>query len=82
MDQEEAPVSVLSASCFHDETAAYHELEDLLWPAGPVCPRCQGQDRVTPVKGSRIGLYRCGACKRQFTVKVGTVFESSHVPLH
>jgi transposase-like protein len=33
-------------------------------------------------KGGRIGLYRCGPCKRQFTVKVGTVFESSHVPLN
>jgi hypothetical protein len=38
-------------------------------------------ERITSVKGGRIGLYRCGPCKRQFTVKVGTVFESSHVPL-
>lgn len=75
-------MSVLSAAYFHDETAAYAELEATLWPNGPVCPRCQGQARITPVKGGRIGLYRCGPCKRQFTVKVGTVFESSHVPLH
>jgi hypothetical protein len=39
-------------------------------------------DRITTVKGGRLGLYRCGPCKRQFTVKVGTVFESSHVPLN
>ena len=51
-------------------------------PTGPVCPRCSGQGRITPVKGGRIGLYRCGPCKRQFTIKVGTVFEDSHVPLN
>ncbi|HUK59709.1 MAG TPA: IS1595 family transposase, partial [Stellaceae bacterium] len=49
---------------------------------GPVCPRCGSLDRITPVKGGRTGLYRCGPCKRQFTVTVGTVFESSHVKLH
>lgn len=75
-------MSVLSAPYFHDEAAAYAELERTLWPSGPVCPRCQGQARITSVKGGRIGLYRCGPCKRQFTVKVGTVFESSHVPLN
>ena len=75
-------MSVLSAPYFHDEAAAYQELESLLWPNGPVCPRCNGQARITAVKGGRIGLYRCGPCKRQFTVKVGTVFESSHVPLN
>jgi transposase-like protein len=75
-------MSVLSAPHFHDEAAAYKELEASLWPHGPVCPRCGGLDRITAVKGGRIGLYRCGPCKRQFTVKVGTVFEASHVPLH
>jgi transposase-like protein len=73
---------VLSAPYFHDEAAAYAKLERTLWPHGPVCPRCGGLDRITSVKGGRIGLWRCGPCKRQFTVKVGTVFESSHVPLH
>ena len=75
-------MSVLSAPYFHDEAAVYAELEATLWPNGPVCPRCSGQGRITSVKGGRIGLYRCGPCKRQFTVKVGTVFESSHVPLN
>jgi transposase-like protein len=74
----------LSALYFHDEAAAYAELEATLWPHGPVCPRCGGKDRITEVKGktARIGLRRCGPCKRQFTVTVGTVFESSHVPLN
>ncbi len=75
-------MSVLSAPYFHDEAAAYAELEATLWPHGPVCPRCGGLDRITAVKGGRMGLRRCGPCKRQFTVTVGTVFESRHVPLN
>ena len=75
-------MSVLSAPYFHDADAARVELERTLWPTGPVCPRCGGKDRITTVKGGRAGLYRCGPCKRQFTVTVGTVFESSHVPLN
>jgi transposase-like protein len=75
-------MSVLSAPYFHDADAARVELERTLWADGPVCPRCQGKERITAVKGGRAGLYRCGPCKRQFTVTVGTVFESSHVPLN
>ena len=75
-------MSTLSASYFHDEAAAFAELETTLWPHGPVCPRCGGLDRITVVKGARTGLRRCGPCKRQFTVTVGTVFESSHVKLN
>jgi transposase-like protein len=74
--------SHLSAPYFHDEAAAFAELEAALWPNGPVCPRCNGTERITAVKGGRTGLRRCGPCKRQFTVTVGTVFESSHVPLN
>jgi len=75
-------MSVLSATYFHDEAAAFQQLEATLWPQGPVCPRCGGMDRITAVKGGRAGLRRCGPCKRQFTVTVGTVFESSHVKLN
>ena len=75
-------MSVLSAPYFRDEAAAFQQLEATLWPQGPVCPRCGGMDRITAVKGARMGLRRCGPCKRQFTVTVGTVFESSHVKLH
>ncbi len=74
-------MSHLSAPHFHDEAAAFQFLEEALWPHGPVCPRCGGLDRITTVKGGRAGLRRCGPCKRQFTVTVGTVFESSHVKL-
>jgi transposase-like protein len=75
-------MSVLSVREFHDEAGAHVTLEKIVWPNGPVCPKCNGQDRITAVKGGRVGLYRCGPCKRQFTVQVGTVFESSHVPLN
>jgi transposase-like protein len=79
--------SSLSAKFFHDEAAAFAKLESILWPHGPVCPRCGCLDRITDVKPNaekkvRMGLRRCGHCKRQFTVTVGTVFESSHVKLN
>jgi transposase-like protein len=74
--------SVLSQPHFHNEAAAYARLEAIVWPEGPHCPRCGALDRITNVKGGRMGLRRCGHCKREFTVKVGTVFESSHVQLH
>lgn len=72
----------LAAPYFHDETAAYEMLEGYLWPNGPVCPKCGGQDRITVSRGGRMGLYRCGPCKRKFTIKVGTVLEDSHIPLN
>lgn len=79
--------SKLSAPYFHNEAVAYAHVEARLWPNGPVCPHCGGVDRITAVKANvekrvRIGLKRCGDCKKQFTVKVGTVFEQSHVPLN
>lgn len=75
-------MSILSAPHFHNESAAIARLEAIVWPKGPHCPRCGGFDRITPVKGGREGLRRCGPCKREFTVRVGTLFERSHVPLH
>lgn len=75
-------MSILSAPFFHDEAAAHALVEEIVWPFGPVCPRCNGVARITRVKGGRVGLYRCGPCKRQFTVKIGTAFEDSHVPLN
>jgi transposase-like protein len=75
-------MSALSQAHFHNEAAAFARLEAIVWPNGPVCPHCGGVDRITPVKGGRIGLRRCGDCKKQFTCKVRTVFEDSKVPLH
>jgi transposase-like protein len=55
-----------------------------VWPNGPVCPHCGGFDRIGKMAGkaTRIGLYKCYQCRKQFTVKVGTVFEDSHVPMN
>ncbi len=80
-------MSNLSAPYLHNEEAAYGFLESVLWPDGPVCPHCGGTGRITKVKANpekrvRVGLHRCGDCKKQFTVKVGTVFEASKVKLH
>ena len=52
-----------------------------------MCPHCGGTERIykikpNPEKRVRVGLHKCGQCGKQFTVKVGTVFEQSHVPLH
>ncbi len=76
--------SVLSDARFHDEEAAYAYLEQHLWPEGPVCPHCGGFERISKMQGkaTRIGLYKCYQCRKQFRVTVGTVFEASHVPLH
>ena len=76
--------SVISDKHFHDEAAAYRFVEKRVWPDGPVCPHCGGVERISSMKGSstRVGTYKCYQCRKPFTVKVGTVFESSHVPLH
>lgn len=80
-------MSVLSKPYFHNETAAFEYLESKIWAGGMVCPHCGGLDRLTKVKANpakriREGLWRCGDCKKQFTVKVGTVFEHMRLPLH
>jgi len=76
--------SVLSDKHFHDEAAAYRFVEARVWPNGPVCPHCGGFERISKMlgKSTRIGVYKCYQCRKPFTVKVGTVFESSHVKLH
>ena len=80
-------MSVLSKPYFHDEEAAFAYLESIVWADGKACPHCGAVDRLTAVKANpakriRVGLHRCGHCKGQFTVKVGTVFEHMRLPLH
>lgn len=76
--------SVLSAAHFHDEAAAFAFVESHLWPNGPVCPHCKSGDRIGRLAGktTRPGLYKCYACRKPFTVRMGTIFESSHLELH
>ncbi len=74
---------ILEATHFHDETAAFAYVEAHLWPQGPVCPHCGEDKRIGRLNGetTRPGLCKCYACKKPFTVRMGTVFESSHLPL-
>lgn len=79
-------MSVLSKPYFHDEAAAFAFVEGIIWNGAPHCPTC-GSLKVyaikpNPEKKVRMGLKKCGDCKRQFTVRIGTIFEESHLPLH
>jgi len=70
---------------FTDETKARRFLEAQRWPDGPHCPFCGQVDTIKslPAKGSMgPGWYHCNDCRRKFTVRVGTLYERSHVPLH
>ncbi len=64
---------------FPDEGAARTYLEARRWPNGVCCPACAEAARITPRPN---GFYRCNACKTDFTVRTGTIFERSHIPLH
>jgi transposase-like protein len=80
-------MSVLSKAYFHDEAEAFRFVEAMIWPEGPTCPHCGACDRIgsikpNPEKKVRMGLKKCGHCRKQFTVRVGTIFEDSHLPLH
>lgn len=77
-------MSSLSRPEFHNEEAAYAYIEARVWPHGATCPKCGERDRVSKMSGksTRIGTYKCYACRKPFTVKIGTIFEASHVPMH
>jgi transposase-like protein len=75
---------------FRDETAARRYMEAKRWPDGPVCPHCgevNNAYRLVPQESEkdthvRNGVWKCGGCREQFSITVGTVFEDSHVPLY
>jgi transposase-like protein len=77
-------MSILSQIQFQNEAEAYKWVEARIWPNGPVCPHCGGFERISPMKGksTRIGTYKCYQCRQPFTVKIGTIFESSHIKMH
>jgi transposase-like protein len=90
-------MSILAKKYFRDEAAAFRHLEGIMWPHGPVCPHCGTVDNAGRLKGVRgkpskknpegpirHGLWKCRSkeCRKQFTVKVKTVFEDAHLPLH
>ena len=69
---------------FADELSAHDYLEKILWPDGVACPRCGGRGRLGKLSGKtiRLGTYKCYSCRRSFSITRGTLFASSHVPLH
>jgi transposase-like protein len=89
--------SVLKQQYFHDEAAAFAALEAIMWPNGkpPHCPHCGVADKCNKLAPQRSkpskknpegkpvhGLWKCYACRKQFTVRKGTVFEESRLELH
>lgn len=88
-------MSVLSKPYMRDEAAAFAHVESIIWPDGPVCPHCGNCGKVYVLTGvrskpskknpegvERHGLKKCAECRKQFTVRIGTIFEESHLPLH
>lgn len=88
-------MSVLSKPYMHDEAAAFAHVESIVWRDGPVCPHCGNCGKVYVLTGvrskpskkspegvERHGLKKCAECRKQFTVRIGTIFEESHIPLH
>ena len=87
-------MSVLSKPYMHDEAEAFKHVESIIWPDGPVCPHCSVVDsayrltgvRTKPSKKNpegkeRHGLWKCRECRKQFTVRKGTIFEDSHIEM-
>lgn len=75
----------MSDPVYHDEDAARQHLEAVRWPNGqPTCPHCGVVDQARPLQGRSMGpgWWYCGACKDKFTVRTGTLWERSHIPLH
>ena len=86
---------MLSTPYMHDEATAFAHVEAMLWPEGPACPKCGCAGNAAKLEGIRTkpsmknpegivrhGLWRCRDCRAQFTVRMGTIFEESHIPLH
>jgi len=71
------------AKFLNDERAAVAFVEGLRWPEGPICPHCGSGEKVYALEGktTRIGLRKCGKCRKTFTARIDTIFEDSHIPL-
>jgi transposase-like protein len=78
--------SVLDAPHFQNEAAAFEYVEARFWRDGPTCPHCGNADgaKIGRLSGktTRPGLRKCYECRKPFTVRMGSIFESSHLPLH
>jgi transposase-like protein len=82
MENEELSLANLDER-FTDPLKAAEYLESIRWPNGPVCPHCGEAERNHyQLKSQTRRLWKCAACRKQFTVTVGTIFEASHIGLH
>src|SRR5580765_2391574 len=82
---------VTLAHDYSDEDEARDLLESWRWPNGAICPHCKNDGKEKPnsklepksdsKSGVRKGVYFCGACRKQFTATIGTIFEDSHLPI-
>ncbi len=91
INEERDELNLISlAQEYSDEDKARGLLESILWPDGVICPHCKNhkekpiyklQPKVTSKSAARKGVHKCGACRKQFTVTVGTIFEDSHLPI-
>ena len=74
----------LDDPCYQVDDAARIMFEAIRWPQGATCPKCAKIDTVAPLGGKSMGpgWYWCNACRFKFTVRVGSVLERSHIPMH
>jgi transposase-like protein len=74
----------LTDPIFNNESSAREHFEKIRWPDGPVCPHCGVTGDATELRGksTRLGVYKCKACRKPFTATIGTLYERSHIPLH
>lgn len=67
---------------FEDEQAAMEMLERAAWSDEPVCPHCNYVGAIYDLRKTRAGLRKCPRCQLQFTIRIGTRMERSHVPAY
>ena len=80
MSQGKKPESLVEAiRYFSDLDLCTEFVAKLRWPSGPVCPRCGVVDQHSYLTTRRV--WKCKACKKQFSVKLGTIFEDSPLGL-
>ena len=79
----------LRAAKFREDNSARRYVERILWPSGPVCPRCSESETVyklvsRPESAHRLGagIYKCARCRSRFSVTSNTIFAGSHIALH
>lgn len=76
--------TALNDPIYANEVAASEHLANIRWPSGVICPLCGDTEKARPLGGESMGpgWYYCASCQDKFTVRTGTVYERSHIPLH